>query len=214
MRKRLFILFILTSIMTMFIACGNNAQQNEGDIGSSNKNSESELDDRNEDLDDDKTNYSQSFMFMGYNFYYSDNIDMSTTNYGKILGDEECVVIVEAPSEAGIVLELNDVNDVPNACQEYLFNTLEGTIRSLFQFDKTEQVIETSSVVTINGIKMLRVEGVFNNVEDNTSVPYVGCYFLGGPDNNRPLYAVGVAMDETADVESFMDEFAKQIKKQ
>lgn len=212
--KKIFVLVIVAISLLAFSACGNEGAPIESDTSSEKNTVVSEsVESQSEEIGNEKINFSQTFLFMGYNIYYPEGIGLSTTDYGKIFEYEECCIIVEAPSVAGIMLDISNVNDVPNACQEYVFNTLEGTIRALFAFEKTEQVIQTSSVVTINEIEMLRVEGVFKNIEENKEIPYVAYYFLGGPAGNRPVYVVGIGMDETASIQEFMDAFAQQIKK-
>lgn len=210
MRKRIEIIIAILCVLLVCVACGNKENNNDNvkNTQSSEKNTENEVGDNHEE-----SHFSQEFQWAGFWFHYPGNLELSTTDCGRILEYEKSCVFFEAPGASGVMYDVSDLNEAVSVCKEHVYDTLEGTIRSLFNHGNTEQIVNNLQEVEINEIKMLRVEGVFKNTHDNTSVPYVAYYFLGGPDNNRPVYAVGIPMDEAADVESFMDEFAKQIKK-
>lgn len=156
--------------------------------------------------------YDQSMDFNGYKIGYPDGAITNISDYGELMDYEEFVLVIEAPSTVGIMLDVASVEDAPSVCEEYLMNTLEGRIRKLFDYDKTVQEIVKSEVVDNNGIEMLRTEGMLKNTYENTETEYVGYYFMS--NSGYPIYMIGFSIEETdASVAEFVDGIAENITK-
>ena len=218
--KKIFVLVIVAISLLAFSACGNEGAPDEKgshQVGeSSSKDNTSEEESNVKGSEDDTTmqnDFSQRISFLGYDFGCPQEAALLATSYGNMFTYEKCGIFIEAPSSAGVMLDVSEIKDSATICQEYVIKSLERSARALFAAGQTEQHIDKSTTVTVNEIEMLRVEGTFKNTKDNTSISYVAYYFLGGPAGNRPVYAVGIGMDETASIQEFMDEFAQQIKK-
>lgn len=200
------LLSILCAIMIVGIAgCGNS---NNTDLNENNDNL------NNSENQNSKTDFSNKLTFMGYDISYPSDAGKNSSDYGNLLGTSEYIVIVEAPSTAGILKEVTNINDAPKVVEEYVLSTLEHKVRSLFNFDSTEQIIEKTTKTTKNGIEMLRAEGVFKNTRDNTEVEFVSYYLLAGDNGNMPVYLVGIPMkDSTISINNIMDEMSSHITK-
>ena len=200
------LLSILCAIMIVGIAgCGNS---NNTDLNENNDNL------NNSENQNNKTAFSNKLTFMGYDISYPSDAGKNSSDYGNLLGTSEYIVIVEAPSTAGILKEVSNINDAPKSVEEYVISTLEHKVRSLFNFDSTEQIIEKTTKTTRNGIEMLRAEGVFKNTRDNTEVEFVAYYLLAGDNGNMPVYLVGIPMkDSPISINNIMDEMSSHITK-
>ena len=201
---------VLIFIFTLsFVACGNNTI--------SEHNSKTDNGDKSSDEKKDKESVNvdlpQIYTFMGYNIAYPSDVNDSDSDYGSLIGTSDYCLVVEAPSTAGIMLEINDINDAPSMCEKYIFETLEHDVRSLFDFDSTSQNIKDSTVITYNGIEMLMVKGTFTNEEKKKDVDFSAIYLLAGDNGNLPVYIVGIPMTENYDVSEIVETIAKNIKK-
>lgn len=216
MLKKVLSLLLIAMLTLALSACGNNdvpddsgktSQQGSqaGTVDSSHKNDENN--------NDSKVELTQNLTFMGYSISYPADADKNTSDYGNLIGNSDYCVIVEAPSTAGIILETNNISDAPALCEEYVLETLEHKIRSLFDFDSTTQNITSSNEVTHNGIKMLMVEGTFTNGTSNTTTDFSAIYLLAGDNGNIPVYIVGVPMSANYDVSDVVEAIAQNIKK-
>lgn len=206
MKKRI-LLCLMCGVMILGITtgCGTTSNNNSNEESNNVNNSEEQ---------NNKTDLSNKLTFVGYNISYPSDASIEPEDYGKIIGTNDYVVFIGAPSVAGIVLDAKDVNEAPELCEQYIIKRLEGRIRSLFNHDSTEQVINKSSKTTKNGIEMLRTEGVFKNTRNNTEVEFVSYYLLAGDKGNMPLYLVAIPMkDSTVSVSKIMDDIASNITK-
>ena len=217
MLKKIISLLLVFVLALSLVACGNNdsnvdtpnttdgqnTQTSSGDNSSGDKNVG---DTANVDL-------SQTFTFMGYNIAYPSDASKNSSDYGNLIGTSDYCLVVEAPSTAGIILEASSIDEAPSMCEEYVFDTLEHKVRSLFDFDSTSQNIKTSTEVTYNGIKMLMVSGSFTNESTKAEVDFSAIYLLAGDNGNIPVYIVGVPMVENYDVSEIVETIAKNIKK-
>lgn len=200
------LLSILCAIMIVGVAgCGNS---NNTDLTENNDNL------NNSENQNSKNDFSNKLTFMGYDISYPSDAGKNSSDYGNLLGTSEYIVIVEAPSTAGILKEVSNINDAPKVVEEYVLSTLEHKVRSLFNFDSTEQITEKITKTTKNGIEMLRAEGVFKNTRDNTEVEFVAYYLLAGDNGNMPVYLVGIPMkDSPISINDIMDEMSSHITK-
>lgn len=186
--------------------CGNKENNINNEYNNNNAN--------NSENENGKTNFSNKLTFMGYTISYPNDAQKNPSDYGNLIGTNEYVVIIESPSIAGIINEVSDINDVPKVVEEYVISTLEHKVRSLFNFDSTEQITEKTTKTTKNGIEMLRAEGVFKNTRDNTEVEFVAYYLLAGDNGTMPVYLVAISMkDSTVSVSKIMDDIASNITK-
>lgn len=153
----------------------------------------------------------QMLKFMGYYIKYPSDAKISNSEYGKTFQyNSEIAVFVEAPVTAGYFTETNELKDTPKLCEEYLTKTLEDTLPDLFNDDKTTQEIKSVKDETINGIEMLRVDGVFVNSVKNTEINFVGYYLLSGMD---PVYIVCVPLKSNVNIDNFIDNIANNMTK-
>lgn len=205
---------IILSLMCGFLmlgcttGCGNEENNINNEYNNNNAN--------NSENENGKTIFSNKLTFMGYTISYPNDAQKNPSDYGNLIGtnENEYVVIIEAPSIAGIINEVSDINDVPKVVEEYVISTLEHKVRSLFNFDSTEQITEKTTKTTKNGIEMLRAEGVFKNTRDNTEVEFVAYYLLAGDNGTMPVYLVAIPMkDSTVSVSKIMDDIASTITK-
>ena len=215
---------IVTSVLVVvlvfaFAACGDSESpqkpEGSGSKDSPNSNIESRQDSGTEDVggktnsDDEMEEFSETLTFMGYNFNYPASFFLDHYMYGHTLNNGKLFILLEAPSIAGVLLDVADINDVATICEEYVIKTLETSVRLLFNFDDTTQTITNSEIKTINDIEMLRVEGFFTNTRQDTEIPFVGYYFLA---DAYPVYFVGVSINEDVTVDAFIDEFAGYVE--
>lgn len=206
MKKIVLSLICGSLIIGLVTGCGDkeNNSNNENDNNNIN----------NSENQNNKTNLSNKLTFVGYNISYPGDASIEPEDYGKIIGTNDYVVFIGAPSVAGIMLNAKDVNEAPELCEQYIIKRLEGRIRSLFDYDSTEQVINKSSKTTKNGIEMLRTEGVFKNTKNNTEIEFVSYYLLAGNNDNFPVYLVAIPMkDSTVSIGKIMDDIASNITK-
>lgn len=201
---------VLIFIFTLsFVACGNNTI--------SGHNSKTDSSDNFSDGEKDKESVNvglpQIYTFMGYNIACPSDVNDRDSDYGSLIGTSDYCLVVEAPSTAGIMLEINNINDAPSMCEKYIFETLEHKVRSLFDFDSTSQNIKDSTVITYNGIEMLMVKGTFTNEEKKREVDFSAIYLLSGDNGTLPVYIIGIPMDENYDVSGIVETIAKNIKK-
>jgi len=215
MYKKIIALLLVLVLAVALVACGNNNTSDDpnnnsqntqaGDVENENNNNNKENNDKG------KTNLSQTLTFMGYKIGYPEGVSMSNSDYGQTFRfNSEIAVLIEAPSVAGVMLDVKSLDDVVSTSEEYVVKTFENTVRELFSFGATTQNVARSEKKTINGIEMLRVEGEFSNTAKNTTIAYVGYYFLLDTD---PVYIVGVPMNENASADEFIDQIANSIKK-
>lgn len=207
MKKKIILSLICTFLMLGCVTgCGNKENNINDEYNNNNVN--------NSENENGKTNFSNKYTFMGYTISYPNDAQKDTSDYGDLIGTNEYVVIIEAPSTAGIINEVSDIDDAPKVVEEYVLSTLEHKVRSLFSFDSTEQITEKTTKTTKNGIEMIRAEGVFKNTEDNTEVEFVAYYLLAGDNGTIPVYLVGIPMkNSTVSVNKIMDDIASNITK-
>ncbi len=218
MTKRIISVLLIIMMVFALVACGsdNNASdttatnQQGSQSGSSNNNDETK------DTDESSVNADMANVleFMSYNIYYPTDAMKNPSDYGNLVGDSNYIIVVEAPSIAGIIHEVDDIADAPEVCEEYITHTLESKMRSKFDNGNTTQNITKTTKKTYNGIDMLLVEGTFVNDLDGTTYEYYAIYLLAGDNGNHPVYLVGIPMVDGYDVASIVEEVAKNIKKQ
>lgn len=215
--KKVMALFIAIVMMLSLIACGDKTLDNpvtdsrQTNPQSNTEGSESSNGATNES--DTNVELNQTLTFMGYNIFYPGEEGSNSSDYGNLVGDSNYVLIVEAPSTAGIILEVTDLSDAPAVCEEYITHTLEHTMRSVFDTDSTSQKIEESAEVTYNGIEMLMTEGTFTNDRNGTTKKFSAIYLLAGENGNLPVYIVGIPMSDGYDVAGIVEAVAQNIKK-
>ena len=213
MLKKIVSLFMITILACTLVACGTDATGKADDTSS--KSSQNEKSDTKEESKS-KVELSHQMTFMGYDIAYvkRDGSTHTVSTCGKIVGDTEYAIIIEAPSIIGEFIEVQDINDAPELCQEFLFETLEHDCGSFFDYDSTTQEITSKEEVTYNDVNMLLVEGTFTNTKQNRVFPYSAIYLLSGDTGNLPVYLVGFPTVDGYDVSEIMDTIAKEgIKK-
>lgn len=218
MFKKIVSLLMVAVLASTLVACGTDNTSGADDTSA--KSSQSEKDDtKEEDKNNDKDDksdieLSQTMTFMGYDISYPGNDGNTLSDYGEIVGDSNYCIIIEAPSIAGKMIDVQNINDAPELCESYVFNTLEHSVRTLFNYDSTAHEIKSKKEVTYNDVNMLLVEGTYTNTAENKVVPYSAIYLLSGDNGNLPVYLIALPMVEGYDVSEIMDTVAKDgIKK-
>lgn len=217
MAKRLISLLLVFIMTISLVACGNDDTPDNQDQTNQQGSSQVDTTDNSSDNDtsntSDKIELSQTLTFMGYNISYPGDVSKNPSDYGNLVGDANYILIVEAPSIAGKVLDVTNISDAPTACEEYIAHTLEHKMRSVFDDGSTTQKITKSSEQTYNGINMLLTEGTFTNDRNGTTIEFSAIYLLAGDNGNLPVYIVGVPMSDGYDVASIVEAVAQNIKK-
>lgn len=217
MAKKLISLLLVFIMAISFVACGNNETPDNPDNTNQQGFSQAGTTDSSGDNDttntNDKVELSQTLTFMGYNISYPGDASKNPSDYGNLVGDSNYILIIEAPSIAGKVVDVKNISDAPAACEEYIAHTLEHKMRSVFDDGSTTQKITMSNEQTYNGINMLMTEGTITNDRNGTSVEFSAIYLLAGDNGNLPVYIVGVPMSDGFDVASIVEAVAQNIKK-
>ena len=202
MFKKIVSALMVAVLASSLVACGtDNTSYVEATNPKSSQSQASENSDTKEDSKS-KVELSHQMTFMGYDIAYTarDGSTHTVSTCGKIVGDTEYAIIIEAPSTIGEFIEVQDINDAPELCQEFLFETLEHECRSFFNYDSTTQEITSKEEATYNDVNMLLVEGTFTNTAENKVVPYSAIYLLSGDNGNLPVYLIAIPMVEGYDV--------------
>lgn len=212
MTKKIISLLIVLAMVFSLAACGNDANTDEPKNDATQSSQSGTTDDTNGDENQkDSLNLSQTLTFMGYKIKYPEGVSLSNSDYGQTFRyNSEIAMLIEAPSVAGVMLDVNSLDSVVTSSEEYVIKTFENTVRELFSFGATTQSVTSSQKKTINGIEMVRVEGTFTNTAKNTTISYIGYYFLLDSD---PIYIVGVPMKESVSVENLIDQIANSVTK-
>lgn len=214
MGKRIIALVLAFVLMLAMSACsGNSDPVNTGSNETSGNNQTESTGKPDNNEGDSKIELSQSLMFAGYNIYYPVDASKNSSDYGNLLGNEKYCLLVEAPSTAGVVLNTTKLSEAPGLCEQYVFETLEHKVRSLFDFDSTTQSTTSSEEVTYNGVKMLLIDGEFTNTKTSKKITYSAIYLLAGDSNNIPVYIVGVPMTDGENVTAIVKAMAQKISK-
>ena len=220
MKKKILAIMLSVIMVFVFAACGDSESpqksEGSGSKDSPNSNIESRQDSGTEvvggktNSDDEMEKFSETLTFMGFNFNYPQSVNVQDYTYGYTFRyNTDICVLLEAPSKAGVLMDITDINDTVTASEQYVFKTLESRTAELFDVGTTIQTVTNSEVKTINDIEMLRVEGFFTNTWHEIDVPYVGYYFLMDTD---PIYFVAVSINEDVTVDAFIDEFAGYVE--
>lgn len=162
--------------------------------------------------------------FLGYSFKYPESaeVEISGTGYAFRYDDNIAGLFQVPVDRFGYFSQkqLTDINDAPEAGEQYMFHEIERSVSELFDSGATTQTITASEIRTINEIEMLRVEGFFTNTQQERDVNFVGYYFYreyvplnGAEPFNIPCYVIGISLNDEADAASFIDEFAEGITK-
>lgn len=212
MVKKVISLLLVCVVTLSLVACGNNANQPNTPDAQNTPTSNGD-NSSTENSGTVNVDLSQTITFMGYSIAYPSDASKNSSDYGNLIGTSEYCLLIEAPSTAGIILEASSIGDVPSMCEEYIFETLEHKIRSLFDFDSTSQTIAKSTEVTYNGIKMLMASGSFTNEVAKTEIAFSAIYLLAGDNGNIPVYIIGIPMTENYNVSKIVESIAKNIKK-
>lgn len=205
-----FIAVFLTIVLSVSLAaCGDN---NKPNMSNETDNSSSQSSENN---NNPSTNakYTNNFEFMGYQVAYPDDAEKDWIDHGFIIGTNDYAVVIETPSTIGEVVTVSNIEEAPVITEEQLIRTLEHKVRSNFDFGTTERIVKSSKKVTNNDVEMLKVNGEFHNSETDKIYEFTSYYLLAGDQNNEPLYIVGVPMTDGFDVETLVDQIAKNIKK-
>ena len=206
MKNKIFLSILCCGLLVgLATGCGSNTNVDNNNSTTNNSNNS-----------ETSKEFTCSMKFMGYNIpcnheSTSDSSHFNNVDYGYLLGFDDFMVVVGAPSIAGIRLNLNNIEEAPTKTNEYLFHTLEHTVRTMFHYDTTTNTISKQEIKTINGINMLRTIGTLNNSYNNMSYEYVAYYLMV---ENNPVYFLALPWQNTTkSVSNFMDNYAENITK-
>ena len=119
------------------------------------------------------------------------------------------LVFIEAPLFAGIVLNIDNIEQAPAVCKEYVCTSVcERMTRPLDGTIPTQQVDSLSSV-DLDGISAVKVTGFFTDSQSHTETPYVAYYLISC---NSPMYIVCVSETQSPDaIDYYMAQFVSSI---
>lgn len=207
--KKLFALILTAALVLSFTACGgDNSQPSTGD----NSDPAPVATQRPEDKDQ-ADEFSQKELFVGYNIYHPDfGRELGRSDYGYMFKLNECMVYMEDPATASVILEARTLEDALLLSEPYIYNSVEKWTAFMFMVDRTVLNITEKETKTVNGIEMLRVTGTLDATSDNKQYDFAGYFFTGG--STYPTYIYGYEMaGATMDIVEFMDEMASHITK-
>lgn len=207
--KKLLALALAALLMCSMAACDTGIGPNPTEAPPQDTNPSASVPQSGENQTPDTIDFSQIVKIVGFKIGCPSNADVWDTDYGMSFWyQSKIAVLIEAPSTAGIMLDNTKLEDAAIVSKEYVIKSLETTVQDKFDFGSTEQTITKSEVKTINGIEVLRVEGVFKNTMQDTTIEFVGYYFLS---KTRPVYIVGIPRKEDVSVAPLIDGMAHTI---
>ena len=217
MKKLLLFLCVIVMTFTL-VACGDNTPDNSDSAPSTNNQSTSNQNKNETDAlsNNASAKFEKTFDFYGYSVAYADDCSSSERTGGiTVTRNADFWIVYSTPALYGEEFTVSSLDGVTEKCA----NAVKQSVQSLQQyFDgsaSTEISVSKEATRTIAGTEALRVEGVFKNTTDNTTVEYIGYYMttnIGG--NDYPIYIIGLPIE--ADINKlaeYLDESVKHISK-
>lgn len=216
--KKLLAVFLTICMLFVLAACSDTPDRGQTGDPSTEQTSKPTTSENHGNVGgDNKIEFTQSEKILSHTIYCPKECSVRNSDYGKAFSYKtDFSVILEAPASVGSMYSVNGFDDVVEKSEEYICKSLESRNSDLFHPGATEQEVSASKEVTVNGIKMLRVEGQFKNTQAGTAVEYVAYYLLASANdgNNYPIYVVGVPLaGSTADVGEFIDLMMSKVEK-
>ena len=151
---------------------------------------------------------------VGYNVYVPDSVKLDAAGYGKIYtqkkDDIQYTVTFGCPGASGVMLNLEKLEDAPEASSKYLTHNVEF-YRSYFGSGMAQQKIGKTEKVTINGIEMLYSEGeLYGKNKPDVLYPYQAYYWLS---NGSPVYLLCMAPDHPDASSAYLDAMIHCVQK-
>jgi len=163
---------------------------------------------------DNSTNFTKEYALVGYNVYVPKDVTLDVAGYGRIynhkIDDINYLVTFGCPGASSVFMNLEKVEDAPEASKEYLTHNVEY-YRSYFGAAMAQQTIGKTEKVTINGIEMLYTEGeLYNKDKPDVKYPYQAYYWLAGGD---PVYLLCMAPDHADASAAYLDAMIHCVQK-
>lgn len=158
--------------------------------------------------------FTKEYALVGYNIYTPEGLRIDSAGYGKIYfqkkDDIEYTVTFGCPGASGVMLNLEKLEDAPEASVKYLTHNVEF-YRSYFGSGMAQQKIGKTEKVTINGIEMLYSEGeLYGKNNPDVLYPYQAYYWLS---NGSPVYLLCMAPDHPDASSAYLDAMIHCVQK-
>lgn len=209
MKKRIFLSLICGVLLIGLITgCGNDTNTNSNNSTTNNNNEATQ--------NNESARYDKTFDFYGYTVAYASDCTMSVRTGGyTVTRNSDFWIVYSTPSLFGEEFTVEGLDGIADKCS----NSVIQSVQPLQQFFDgtayTKVNVENETIKTINGNKMLRVEGTFINTSKNTTVEYIGYYLttdVGGSE--YPVYIIGIPLNARFDVlAKYIDESVNYISK-
>ena len=209
MKKRIFLsLICVVLLIGLITGCGNDTNTNSNNSTTNNNNEATQ--------NNESARYDKTFDFYGYTVAYaSDCIMRERTGGYTVTRNSDFWIVYSTPSLFGEEFTVEGLDGIADKCS----NSVIQSVQSLHQFfdgtANTKVNVENETIKTINGNKMLRVEGTFTNTSKNTTVEYIGYYLttnIGGSE--YPVYIIGIPLDAGFDgLAKYIDESVNYISR-
>lgn len=217
MKKILLFMCVLVMVVSL-AACGESTPDIPDSTPSTNGQSTSNQD-KNETIASSNNvsdKFEKTFDFYGYSVAYADDCSSSERTGGiTVTRNADFWIVYSTPALFGEEFTVDGLEGIAEKCS----NAVKQSVQSLQQYfdgsESTEVSVSNEVTKTIAGTDALRVEGVFKNTTDNTSVEYIGYYMttnIGGSD--YPIYIIGLPVEADINVlAEYLDESVKHISK-
>ncbi len=213
---------ILAGTMTLALfGCSSKNKKEDKETKNAKTETKSEAEKTNaEDTKQEETttdptfDFSKEWALVGYNVYYPDGVRFDPAGYGMIyeLRQDDIVYLVTfgCPGESGVFLELQNLDEAPEASMKYLTHNVEY-YHDYFGSSMAQQTIGKTEKVTINDIEMLYVEGdLYNKDNQDLKYPYQAYYWLS---YGSPVYLLVMAADHPDKGAEYIDKMIHLVQK-
>lgn len=208
MKKKIFLSLICGGLLLgLATGCGNT----NTDSNNSTTNNDNEA-----TLDNQSTMYDKTFDFYGYTVAYANDCVMSERTGGyTVTRNSDFWIVYSTPSLFGEEFTVDGFDGIADKCSSSVIQSVQSLQQFFDGTESTKVNVENETIKTINGNKMLRVEGAFTNTSKNTTVEYIGYYLttnVGGSE--YPVYIIGIPIDADIDVlAKYIDESVNHISR-
>lgn len=217
MKKILLFMCVLVMVVSL-AACGDNTPDIADSTPNTTNQSTSNQDKNETNVSSNNVSdkFEKTFDFYGYSVAYADDCSSRERTGGTtVTRNADFWIVYSTPAIFGEEFTVDGLEGIAEKCS----NAVKQSVQTLQQYFDSSQTTEVSvskeETKTIAGTEALRVEGVFKNTRDNTSVEYIGYYMttnIGGSD--YPIYIIGLPGEADINVlAEYLDESVKHISK-
>ena len=165
-------------------------------------------------VDNKSSEFTKGYAMVGYNIYVPDSVKLDAAGYGMTYTQKKdeikYLVTFGCPAESGVMLNIEKLEDAPEASVKYLTYNVEY-YHTYFGSGMAQQTIGKTEKVTINSIEMLYTEGeLYNKDQPDVKYPYQAYYWLAGGD---PVYLLCMAADHPDASSAYLDAMIHCVQK-